>query len=227
MTTIQHHPAVMRPRKQSRRSGDRGPFSRSPWPLNSSSSWTSPSSTPPCPPSAARCGSTAPTPMARHGLPAHVRGRPAARGPDGRPAPPSPRLPDRADGVHPRVAGERLRRRRQRAHRRTRSPGPRRCADDPGRTVDRDDHVLGCSAATAGSRSGAPSAASPWPAGYCSAERSPHGPAGSSSSGSTCPSASPPCSSASGCCRGRRRVAPPSATSTCPVPWPSSAVSGR
>ena len=144
--------------------------------------------------------------VAGHRLPAAVRRRSAARRPHRRPAPATPGVPDRHDHLHRRLPGQRLREQRHRAHRRPRHPGPRCRPHDPSRAVARHDHVLRRAAHHAASPCGARSAASVSPPASCSAARSRPGSAGSSSSGSTCPSASSPSPSGS---RSSRRTSPP------------------
>ena len=82
-----------------------------------------------------------PAAVAGHRLPDDVRRRPAPRRPHRRPALPAPRVPDRADPVHRRLPGQRLRRQRQPAHRGPRRPGTQRRTAHPLRALADHDHL--------------------------------------------------------------------------------------
>ena len=79
--------------------------------------------------------------VAGHRLPDDVRRRPAPGRPHRRPALAPPGVPDRADPVHRRLPGQRVRRQRQPAHRGPRRPGTQRRAAHPLRAVADHDHL--------------------------------------------------------------------------------------
>ncbi len=80
-----------------------------------------------------------PAGLAGHRLPDDVRRLPAPRRSHRRPPLPPPRVPDRAEPVHPRLPGQRVRREQQPAHRCPRRPGTqRRTAHPLGALADHD-----------------------------------------------------------------------------------------